>query len=60
MFKVIYNRYKVLFWVVLSLLLLSGTISNYVNGSMLDVVVNGVLFLVSITFLIISIRNFKK
>ncbi|WP_449442722.1 hypothetical protein [Ureibacillus acetophenoni] len=61
---ILYQRYKLAFWVILSLLFASGMISNFFTGSMFEVILNGVLFficlIIAITLIFQSINNGKK
>nr|WP_106784397.1 hypothetical protein [Lysinibacillus timonensis] len=56
MFSVFYNRYKVAFWIILTILFAIGSITNIYTGTGWEVVLNAVIgvvcFIISITLLV--------
>jgi|GEM_PF-5276137 len=53
MFNVYYDKYKYLFWLILTLLCFSGAVTNFFNGSTFEVIVNSVLWFICFSVLIV-------
>ena len=57
---ILYERYKLPFWIILTILFGSGAITNYFNGTKIEVMINGILFVISLFMAIyILIKTLK-
>jgi hypothetical protein len=57
MFQVFYNRFKLIIWLVLAVLLASGAVSNYYNGTKAEVFLNGALAVAAFIIFLVSLLN---
>lgn len=60
MFQVFYERFKPIIWLVLTVLLASGAVSNYYNGTKFEVLLNGGLAIAAFIIFLVSLRNYFK
>lgn len=60
MFSMFYQRYKVPFWIVLTLLFLSGSVSKMYTGASWEVALNGGLGVVCLIISIVLLAKQRK
>lgn len=60
MFGMFYNRFKVIFWLILAFLFATGSISNIYTGTSWEVALNGILGIICLAVSIVLFLKRRK